>query len=293
MRIIRSLHEMISHAEELQKNGIRIGLVPTMGYLHEGHLSLVRLLDGHCDLKAASIFVNPIQFGPNEDLAKYPRNEVRDLELLEKEGCELVFAPSPEEMYPEDYQTYIEVELMSKTLCGRFRPDHFRGVATIVNRLFNLTRCSVAAFGLKDFQQAQVIKKMKRDLHLPVKLLFGETVREDDGLAMSSRNAYLDEEQRNLAGYIPKSLEWVSREANVAEQDSDCLRAGMEDILNTQPGIKIQYIEFVDPKTLDPVQIIDRKVQVLLAVYIGKTRLIDNIEIGPGSKMKPFKELTV
>jgi len=282
IRIIRSLDEMISLAEELQNNGIRIGLVPTMGYLHEGHLSLLRLLDGQCDLKAASIFVNPIQFGQGEDLDKYPRNEERDLKLLAQEGCELVFAPSPEEMYPEDYQTYIEVELMSKTLCGRFRPDHFRGVTTVVNRLFNLTRCSVAAFGLKDFQQAQVIKKLKRDLHLPVKLLFGETVRENDGLAMSSRNAYLNPEQRNLAGYIPKSLEWARRETSIAEQSSDYLRKGMEDILGTQPGIDVQYIEFVDPDTLDPVETVESSAQVLIAVYIGKTRLIDNVRLGPG-----------
>lgn len=293
IRIIRSVEEMALFAEQLQNNGSRLGLVPTMGYLHAGHLSLVRLLEGHCDLKAASLFVNPIQFGPSEDLDIYPRDEDHDLELLAREGCELVFSPSPDEMYPVDYQTFIDVSFMSKVLCGKFRPGHFRGVATVVNRLFNLTKCSVAAFGMKDYQQAQVIKKMKRDLHLPVKLIFGETVREIDGVAMSSRNAYLDPRQRNLAGLIPKSLEWVRRETLCGGKDAARLRKGMENILCTKPGLDIQYIEFVDPDTLNPLQTIETKAQVLLAVYVGTTRLIDNIEIGTDSKTKPFTELPV
>jgi len=271
---------MTEHAANLQLRGIKLGLVPTMGYLHEGHLSLIRLLDGRCDLKAASIFVNPIQFGPGEDLKRYPRDEDRDVELLEKGGCELVFAPDSSEMYPSDYQTYVDIERMSQPLCGQFRPGHFRGVATVVLRLFNLTRCSVAAFGLKDYQQAMVLRKMVHDLHLPVELIFGETVRETDGLAMSSRNAYLTPEDRQLAQAIPRALKWVRIEAESGSDSIEELKRGMKRILTLKSSVKIQYIEFVHPETLEPCESVGERTQVLVAVFVGGTRLIDNVTVG-------------
>ena len=270
---------MSDYAAELQKKDIRLGLVPTMGYLHEGHLSLVRLLDGKCDIKGASIFVNPIQFGAGEDLKKYPRDEELDIAKLADEGCEVVFCPSADDMYPDGFQTYIDVEELSKLLCGLFRPDHFRGVATVVNRLFNLTHCSVAAFGLKDYQQAIVIRRMVRDLNIPVELVFGETVREDDGLAMSTRNSYLTSEERTLARLIPVSLNWATVQASSGSNDCMRILKGMREILVSQPGIDIQYLEAVDPETLQPRQSVNNGVQILLAVYIGKTRLIDNCHI--------------
>jgi pantoate--beta-alanine ligase len=270
---------MSSYTAELKRKGIRIGLVPTMGFLHEGHLSLFRLLDGRCDQKAASIFVNPIQFGVGEDLDKYPRDEARDLMLLEKAGCELVFAPSSNEMYPPDFQTYVNVEALSKPLCGKFRPDHFRGVSTIVLRLFNIIGCSIAAFGLKDYQQARVIEQMMHDLNLPVELVFGETVREPDGLAMSSRNKYLSKQERDFAVLISKALEWAKEQAESGVSNCAEIVSGIRDMLKSRNGIEIQYIETVNPETLESQEEVGDGVQVLLAVYIGRTRLIDNIRI--------------
>lgn len=272
---------MSACAAELKHKGIRIGLVPTMGCLHEGHLSLFQLLEGRCDLKAASSFVNPIQFGEGEDLERYPRDEKRDLELLRQVGCELVFIPSAEDMYPVGYETYIDVEELSKPLCGRFRPGHFRGVTTVVLRLFNLTGCSVAAFGLKDYQQAKIIEKMVRNLNLPVELVFGETVREADGLALSSRNRYLGEEECELARLIPKSLETAGRMAEAGETNCKRIIDEMRRILSSCPGLEVQYLESVDPQTLETCHTIGEGVQVMLAVLIGRTRLIDNMRISP------------
>ncbi len=267
-------------AAEHQRRNLQTGFVPTMGFLHEGHLSLIKLLNGRCDVKMASIFVNPLQFGPNEDYDQYPRDEERDLELLENEGCDLAFMPSADVMYPANYQTYVEVDKMSKPLCGAYRPGFFRGVATVVLRLFNVTRCDVAAFGLKDYQQATVIKKMIKDLLLPVELILGGTVREPDGLALSSRNKYLSEEQRRQAAAIPKALEWARRQAADGVQSVAELRTGLVDIIQDRSGLEIQYIEFFDPETLESRQAVGNKIQVALAVFAGKTRLIDNLAIG-------------
>ncbi|NQU05989.1 MAG: pantoate--beta-alanine ligase [Calditrichaeota bacterium] len=276
---------MSAYSAALRQKGIRVGLVPTMGFLHEGHLSLFQLLEGRCDLKVASIFVNPIQFGAGEDLNKYPRDETQDLELLEGAGCELVFVPSSSEMYPPYFQTYVSVEELSKPLCGRFRPLYFQGVATVVLRLFNITNCSVAAFGLKDYQQARVIEQMTHDLNLSVELVFGETVRESNGLAMSSRNKYLSREDAELAALIPKSLEWAKAQAVSGVSKCVEIIVGMRKILESRSGIEIQYIETVDPVTLESREDVGDGVRVLLAVYIGKTRLIDNVRI------KPFSEI--
>ena len=284
---------MTEYASTLQRKGLRIGLVPTMGYLHEGHLSLVRLLDGKCDVKGASIFVNPLQFSAGEDLEKYPRDESGDLVLLADAGCDFAFCLDAAEMYPPDFQTYIEVEELSKPLCGRFRPGHFRGVATIVNRLFTLTRCGVAAFGLKDYQQALIISQMVKDLNLPVELVFGETLREKDGMAMSSRNAYLSAEERVIANHIPKSLEWARRQSEQGLNECSLLLDGMAMILNPAAGVQIQYLEAVDPETLQPRTEVGDAVQILLAVFVGKTRLLDNIRIGSGSGTKPIAGVEV
>jgi len=284
---------MSAYASELQRQGIRLGLVPTMGCLHEGHLSLLRLLNGKCDQKAVSIFVNPIQFGKGEDLDKYPREEDRDLDLLSREGCNLAFIPHAEEMYPSGFQTYVEVEELSKPLCGQFRPDHFRGVSTVVNRLFNLTRCTVAAFGLKDYQQARVIERMVEDLNIPVELVFGEIIRESDGLAMSTRNAYLNADARETAKYIPKALEWARSQAEKGITDCSLILDGMLMILNPLPNVKVQYLSAVDPWTLQSRDEVGESIQILLAVFVGKVRLIDNIRIGPGSGTKPIEGVIV
>ncbi len=284
---------MSEYGAELQRKGVKLGFVPTMGYLHAGHLSLLQMLEGHCDVKCASIFVNPAQFGPSEDLKRYPHDEAHDLELLEKAGCNVVFCPTAEEIYPDGYQTYIDVEKLSQPLCGRFRHGHFRGVATVVFKLFNITRCSTAAFGLKDYQQVQVIRQMVTDLHLPVELLLGETVREPDGLAMSSRNAYLSEDKRHIALAIPKSLEKARQIAANGQKKSARLINEMLTVLTSEPQLEVQYIEIVDPNTLEQVEIIAEQAQVLIAVYVGSTRLIDNISIGLGAGTQPIQGVII
>lgn len=283
IKVIRSIDEMMTYSGELKSRGRRIGLVPTMGYLHKGHLSLMEALDGKCDVKAASIFVNPIQFAPGEDFQKYPRDEEADLAKLKESGCELVFSPSNEEMYPDDFSTYVEENVLSKGLCGKYRPSHFRGVVTVVLRLFNITRCDAAAFGLKDYQQAMVIKRMVRDLNVPVELVFGKTVRESDGVAMSSRNAYLSQSEREQARVIPEALKWAQGQALAGRKNTAELRQDMLGIISRSQDAQVQYIEFIKPDSFQRVEQIKGKAQVAVAVYIGKTRLIDNLEIGPES----------
>ncbi len=284
---------MAEYAADLQRQGVTLGLVPTMGYLHEGHLSLVRLLEGRCDLKAASIFVNPIQFGQDEDLGRYPRDEERDLELLAEAGCGLVFCPDAADMYPSGFRTSVEVDTLSQPMCGRFRPGHFSGVATVVLKLFNLTRCSVAAFGLKDYQQAQILRRMVEDLNLPVELLFGETIREQDGLALSTRNAYLSPRERETAQAVPKALEWARRRASEDIRDCTELSRGISSILTSRPEVRVQYVELVDPESLEPRNQVGERVLVAVAAFVGTTRLIDNLIVGPGSTMKPIHGVNV
>lgn len=274
----------------LKRNGERLGLVPTMGYLHEGHLSLLRLLDGKCDIKSASVFVNPIQFGKGEDIERYPRDEARDVERLVQSGCNLVFCPDATSMYPRGYQTYVDVTGLSEPLCGKYRPGHFRGVATVVLRLFQITHCSTAAFGLKDYQQALVIRQMVRDLNLDVELVFGSTIREPDGLAMSSRNAYLSKEERIAAQAIPRALKWAESHADKGNKTPVEIRNGINEILMSEPLLKPQYVEIVDVDTLMPVSGEIRRVLVAVAVYAGSTRLIDNQVIGPESECNLLKK---
>ena len=260
--------------------GKRLGLVPTMGALHEGHLSLVRAARGSSDVVAASIFVNPTQFGPNEDLAKYPRSFERDCELLEREGVDWVFAPSVEEMYPHGAVTWVTVEGLSDKLDGRSRPGHFRGVATIVAKLFHAVEPDVAFFGQKDAAQVAVIRRMVRDLSLPVEIVVCPIVREPDGLAMSSRNAYLDREQRKRAPALHRALMRVKKLAEAGERKAELLIEAAREEIGQESWVTVDYFEIVDPETLDPVADVSRGALVAVAAYVGTTRLIDNVVLG-------------
>lgn len=252
-----------------------------MGALHEGHLSLVRAARTSTDVVAASIFVNPTQFGPTEDLAKYPRSFERDCELLRQEGVELLFAPSVEEMYPGGAVTWVTVEGLSEKLDGRSRPGHFRGVTTVVSKLFHIVEPDSAFFGQKDAAQAAIIRRMVRDLNLPVKIVICPIVRESDGLAMSSRNSYLDPEQRKRSLVLHRSLLRVQRLADQGELGTAKLvRAGREEFA-CEPSVRLDYFEVVDPDTLDPVENASRGALVAVAAYVGNTRLIDNLLLKP------------
>ena len=258
----------------------RLGFVPTMGALHEGHLSLVRAARASSDAVAASIFVNPTQFGPNEDLAKYPRSFERDCELLRREGVELLFAPSVEEMYPAGGVTWVTVEGLSDKLDGRSRPGHFRGVTTVVAKLFHIVEPDASFFGQKDAAQVAIIRRMVRDLHLPLEIVTCPIVREADGLAMSSRNAYLDPEQRKRALVLHRSLMRVQRLAEAGEREvSKLLAAGREEFAK-ESSVRLDYFEIVDRDKLDPVEDISAGALVAVAAYVGSTRLIDNIVFG-------------
>ena len=247
-----------------------------MGALHEGHLSLVRAARASSDVVAASIFVNPTQFGPNEDLAKYPRSFEHDCEMLEREGVELLFAPSVEEMYPAGAVTWVTVEGLSEKLDGRSRPGHFRGVTTVVAKLFHAVEPDAAFFGQKDAAQVAIIRRMVRDLNLPVDIVVCPIVRETDGLAMSSRNAYLDPEQRKQALVLHRSLQRVQALATAGERNASKLLAGGREEFARENSVRLDYFEIVDPETLDPVEEVSRGTLVAVAAYVGNTRLIDN-----------------
>jgi pantoate--beta-alanine ligase len=268
---------MRSASRAARRAGKRLGFVPTMGALHDGHLSLVRAAKAACDVVTASIFVNPTQFGPNEDLARYPRSFERDRELLEPEGVDFVFAPSAEEMYPAGAVTWVTVEEMSGKLDGRSRPGHFRGVTTVVAKLFHIVEPDAAFFGQKDAAQVAIIRRMVRDLNLPVEIAVCPIVREPDGLAMSSRNVYLNPEQRRQALVLHRSLLRVEQLVKDGERNSSKLvAAGKEEFVN-EPSVRLDYFEIVDPDTLDPVGDVSGGALVAVAAYVGTTRLIDNI----------------
>jgi pantoate--beta-alanine ligase len=275
MRLIRGTEKVRAIVRNARQKGEVIGLVPTMGFLHEGHLSLVRLARRKSDYLVVSIFVNPAQFGPKEDLKEYPRDLKRDVRLLKKEGVDLVFCPSVAQMYPGGYQTYVEVVRWSRILCGASRPTHFRGVATVVLKLFNIVRPDIAVFGGKDFQQAVIIKRMVKDLDLEVKILTGRIVRERDGLAMSSRNTYLSAEQRKNAVILYESLKWLKQAYANGLRDPKTAESRMAALITAKEG-RIDYIAFVDKNTLEPVRELRRGTLAALAVFFGKTRLIDN-----------------
>ncbi len=268
---------MQTASREVRRAGKRLGFVPTMGALHEGHVSLVRAARASSDVVAASIFVNPTQFGPNEDLAKYPRSFERDCEMLEREGVSLLFAPSVEEMYPAGAVTWVTVEGLSEKLDGRSRPGHFRGVTTVVAKLFHAVEADAAFFGRKDAAQVAILRRMVRDLNFEVEIVVCPIVREADGLAMSSRNAYLDPEQRKRALVLHRALMRVQNLVKAGEHEvAKLLAAGREEVA-TENSVRLDYLEIVDPNTLDPVKHATSGTLVAIAVYFGSTRLIDNI----------------
>ncbi len=257
-----------------------LGLVPTMGYLHEGHLELVRRARAECSHVAVSIFVNPTQFGPNEDLARYPRDLPRDLELLQAAGVELVFAPPVAEMYPADFGTYVEVQNVTAPLEGARRPGHFRGVATVVCKLFNIVGADRAYFGQKDAQQTVVIRQMVRDLNLPVEIVVVPTVREADGLAKSSRNVYLDPAQRAAAPVLWRALQHAAQLYEQGENDAEPLRRALHQVLAQESLAQVEYVSAADPHTLMEIEgPIRRGALLSLAVRFGATRLIDNVTL--------------
>ena len=258
----------------------RVGLVPTMGYLHEGHLSLVRRAREECDHVIVSIFVNPAQFGPREDLSKYPRDLERDLGLLAPLGVDLVWMPTTEIMYPPGYQTWVEVEAITQPLEGSMRPGHFRGVTTVVAKLFNAVQPHRAYFGQKDAQQAAVIRQMTRDLSYPIEIVVCPIVREPDGLAMSSRNVYLDPEQRKAATVLSRSLRAAKEMYEHGERDAENLRAKVKEVLASEPLAEVQYVSCADYDTLQELEAVTGKALLSMAVFVGKTRLIDNLVLG-------------
>lgn len=253
------------------------GFVPTMGYLHEGHLSLVRRARAENDRVAVSIFVNPTQFGPHEDYARYPRDLERDLRLLEPLGVDLVFVPSVEEMYPPGFQTWVIVEEVSRPLDGASRPGHFRGVATVVAKLFNILQPDRAYFGQKDAQQTVVIRRMVQDLNIPVEIVICPTVREPDGLAMSSRNTYLNPEERRAATVLFRALQAAKARYEAGERDAERLREAMREVIRAEPLARIDYVSVAHPETLQELERVEGPALLSLAVYIGTTRLIDNL----------------
>ncbi len=276
MKIIHEPRAMQRTATALREGGKRIAFVPTMGYLHEGHLSLMREGRKRADVLVASVFVNPTQFGPNEDLEAYPRDIERDRRLMREVGVNILFLPTEETMYGEGYQTYVTVEKVTRGLCGRSRPVHFRGVATVVLKLFNIVKPHVALFGMKDFQQLVVIQTMVRDLNLEVEVVGCPTVREPDGLAMSSRNAYLHAEERQEALAIKKALDAAWERYQAGERNAAVLVSVARQVLEAHPGVRPDYVQLCDTRTLEDVERLEGETILAIAAFVGKTRLLDN-----------------
>ena len=280
MKIIKTIKQVRQIIALQKKQGKRIGFVPTMGALHEGHLSLIRMAKKHSDFVVVSIFVNPTQFGPKEDYKKYPRNLKKDAALCQSAGADLIFSPSPEEIYPKGFSTYIDVEGLTQGLCGVSRPGHFRGVATVVAKLFNIVQPDAAVFGQKDAQQLAVIRRMTADLDLPVKIIGAPIVREGDGLAMSSRNAYLTLEERAEAPTLYRALLKAKALADSGQRTAGRIKGEIKKILyRDAPLAEIDYIEIVDNETLKPVKQIKKNTLIALAVKLPNARLIDNLVI--------------
>ncbi len=276
MKVIKTIEEMRHWVRRAKQSEQRIGFVPTMGYLHQGHLSLIRQARKHADQIVVSIYVNPTQFGPNEDFDRYPRDFKRDEQLCRQEGVNVVFYPTDNEMYLPAHKTYVITEELSQVLCGRSRPTHFRGVTTIVAKLFNIVQPDIAVFGQKDAQQAIIIKRMVKDLNFPVEIIVAPIVRESDGLAMSSRNKYLSPKQRQEATVLYRSLLLAQKEYARGNTDLNAIKEKMRRLIQTESSGKIDYIEAVDADTLSEPQVRTQNILLALAVYFGKTRLIDN-----------------
>ncbi len=293
MELIRRIHLMREIAREARGRGKKIGLVPTMGALHDGHLYLVRRARELCDLVVVSVFVNPTQFGANEDFDRYPSDLTRDADLCVQEGVDYLFSPSAEEMYPPGFRTYVEVEGLSQVFEGASRPGHFRGVATVVLKLFNIVRPHFSFFGQKDGQQVIVVRRMIRDLNLEVELVVCPTQRDADGLALSSRNAYLSPEERAAATCLYRALE-RARELVEEQGDGPCdarkIEAAMREVIESEPLARLDYLAITDAETLERLDVVDRQALVALAVWIGETRLIDNVILSPKKTRQPGAE---
>lgn len=277
MRSIATAAEITAISKEARRASQRVGLVPTMGALHEGHLSLVRAARSQTDVVVVSIFVNPTQFGPKEDFSKYPRTLEKDLALLEAEKVDFIFSPSVQEMYPPGSSTWVTVEGLSEKLDGRSRPGHFRGVTTVVAKLFNIVQPDLAVFGQKDAAQAAIIRRMVDDLHFDVRILVCPIVREKDGLAMSSRNVYLNPEQRKQATVLYRALMRVQTLADQGESSATKLAHTGKQVIAEEPQVRLDYFEIVNWDNLDPVPDISKGALVAVAAYVGETRLIDNM----------------
>lgn len=277
MDIITTVEGVRKQVKEWRKEGLTVGLVPTMGYLHEGHKSLIDKAVAENDRVVVSVFVNPIQFGPSEDLASYPRDLERDAELCEKAGANVIFHPEDSEMYFDDFCTYVDMDDLTKGLCGKTRPTHFRGVCTVVSKLFHIVAPDRAYFGQKDAQQLAVIRRMVRDLNFDLEIVGCPIVREEDGLAKSSRNTYLNAEERKAAVVLHKGLTEGEKLLEAGEKDAAKVVAAVREVIEKEPLAKIDYVELVDWNTLKPVNTVEDTVLMAIAVYIGKTRLIDNV----------------
>ena len=280
MQVIKQIEQLKQVVRDVKRQGKTVGLVPTMGYLHEGHLTLMRRARKEQGLVIATLFVNPLQFGPQEDYADYPRDLARDCELAESTGIDVLFAPAVDEMYPAGNGktlTFVDVQKITASLCGASRPGHFRGVATVVTKLFNIAEADVAYFGQKDAQQVAVIRRMTEDLNMNVKIIAVPIVRESDGLAMSSRNKYLDSKQRQAALVLSRSLERAAALLATGERDSSLIVSTVRDLISQEPLAEIDYVSLVDPLTMEALDRVESRALLALAVKFGKTRLIDNM----------------
>ena len=280
MQIVSTINEVRAQVKEWKREGLIVGFVPTMGYLHEGHASLMKRARLDCDKVVASIFVNPMQFGANEDLDSYPRDLEADAKLCESIGVDLIFHPEVEEMYADGFCSFVDMNGLTKELCGKSRPIHFRGVCTVVSKLFHIVAPDKAFFGQKDAQQLAVIRRMVKDLNMDIEVVGCPIVREEDGLAKSSRNTYLNEEERKAALILSKTIRLGEKLAEDGMTDAKVLVAAMKENLEKEPMAKIDYVEAVSMDTIEKVDKIEGNVLVAMAVYIGKTRLIDNFIIG-------------
>lgn len=276
MKVIENIKELREQVREWRKQGLSIGLVPTMGYLHEGHKSLIDRAVKENDRVVVSVFVNPMQFGVGEDLESYPRDMERDCQLCENAGADIVFHPQPEEMYTKNFSSFVDMNTLTKGLCGKTRPIHFRGVCTVVSKLFNIVTPDRAYFGEKDAQQLAVIRHMVEDLNFGIEIVGCPIIREEDGLAKSSRNTYLSAEERKAATVLNRSLQAAENLYKSGERNAEVITDAIRSYLDEEPLAKIDYVELVDWNTLEPVEKAEGSILIAIAVYIGKTRLIDN-----------------
>ncbi|MDY3030213.1 MAG: pantoate--beta-alanine ligase [Clostridia bacterium] len=276
MKIVKTVNEIKEQIAAWRRDGLTVGLVPTMGYLHEGHASLIAASVRDNDRTVVSVFVNPIQFAPNEDLASYPRDINHDSALCGEYGADIIFNPEPSEMYPQGFSTFVDMDVLTKELCGITRPTHFRGVCTVVSKLFNIVTPDRAYFGEKDAQQLAVIRHMVRDLNMNLEIIGCPIVREEDGLAKSSRNTYLSAEERKAALVLSKAIFRGKKMAEDGERDAEKITSAMKELISSEPLAKIDYVKIVDSETMQQVGKIEKPILCAIAVYIGKTRLIDN-----------------